>query len=140
VRIALIMVAGAAGAAARYGLTVAVQAWLAGAGSRSALGAFGPSFPLATLLINVLGTLLLSALTTLFLEGVVSAEARLALGTGFLGAFTTFSTFQLDLETLLARGEWGSAAAYLAGNLVVGFAAVFAGRALALALLGGAAR
>ena len=127
-----IMLAGALGTAARYGVNVAVAAWLAS--SVSTDNAVRP-FPLATLCVNVTGTLLLAIVTTLFLQKAVSAEWRLIVGTGFLGAFTTFSTFALESEELLAHADWKNAALYIGGNLIGGIIAIVAGRWLALRLL-----
>jgi len=130
------MLAGGLGVAARYGVTLSLQSWLSGLEGRFKwLGAAGSGFPLGTLVINVSGTLLLSMLVALALHGVVRPEWRLILGTGFLGAYTTFSTFEMEAEELLARGTYGLAALYILGNLVLGFAAVFVGRFLALRLI-----
>jgi CrcB protein len=126
------MLAGALGVLARYGLSVAIQEWIGNWGGRTFLGA---SFPLGTLLINVLGSLLLSFLAALVLAGTVRPEWRLILGTGFLGAFTTFSTFELESEHLMAWGQWKAASVYIAGNLLLGFGAIFLGRYLAARVL-----
>ena len=115
-------IAGACGTLARYGLGLLIQSWLARAGS---------SFPLGTLAINVLGSFVLAYVTSLALAGRVSPELRLAIGTGFCGAFTTFSTFELEAHGLISRGATLEAALYLAGNLALGFLAILAGRALA---------
>ncbi len=131
-----LMLAGALGALSRYGLTQ----WIGALQQRGTLAFLvamtGPTFPLATLLINVLGTFVLSALTTLVLHGLVRPEWRLILGTGFLGAFTTFSTFGVEAEALISKagvdGKWWPTALYVLGNLLLGFAAVMAGRALVL--------
>ena len=92
-------------------------------------------FPLGTLFINVAGCLLLSLVTTLALQRAVAPELRLMLGTGFCGAFTTFSTFELEADELLRRAPtlafW-----YVGGNLLLGFAAIWAGRWLALQIGG----
>jgi CrcB protein len=131
------MIAGALGAATRYGLTVGIQSWLGGRGSRFFIAtALGVTFPLGTLLINVSGALLLSFLTTLAIHEVIKPDLRLILGTGFLGAYTTFSTFELESEGLLSHGEWLAASTYILGNLVLGFLAILIGRALALRLIG----
>lgn len=111
--------AGATGTLARYGLGLLIAGWMRGLGS---------SFPLGTLLINVLGSFVLSCVTTLALNGRVSPDLRLAIGTGFCGAFTTFSTFELEAHGLISRGANLEAGLYLLGNLVLGFAAVLLGR------------
>ena len=129
-----IMLAGALGTGARYGMNVAVANWFSS-------GRFANSarpFPLATLLVNLIGTLLLAILTTLFLQKTISNEWRLVLGTGFLGAFTTFSTFALESEELLSHADWKSAALYIGGNLAGGLLAVLLGRWLALRFLNAA--
>jgi len=132
-----LMGAGALGTAARYGLTVGIQAWLAGRGSRTFVAQWlGGAFPLGTLVINVVGTLLLSVVVTLAAEKSIHPDLRLILGTGFLGAFTTFSAFELEAEGLLSQGAGTAAAFYILGNLLLGFIAIFAGRALALRLIG----
>jgi len=133
----LLMLAGALGAAARYGLTLAIQGWLSHRGSRTFFSAtLGTSFPLSTLIINVSGSLLLSFLATLIAHKAARPELGLILGTGFLGAFTTFSTFELESEKLISNGQWLPASVYILGNLVLGFMAIFIGRAIALRLLG----
>ena len=124
-----VMVGGALGAAVRYLSTVWVQGALRGSAA---------TFPFATLLVNVVGCFLLAFLTEVGLRGMVSPTLRLALGTGFLGALTTFSTFEVEGHTLLHAGEIGRAAVYLLGNLLLGYAAVLLGRALALRLAGAA--
>ena len=121
----LMMLAGALGTGARYGLTLWIQ--------------HGPGaifdFPLGTLVINVCGCLLLSLLTTLALQRAVPADLRMILGTGFCGAFTTFSTFELEADELLRRAP-NLAFWYVGGNLILGFAAIWAGRWLALQIAG----
>ena len=118
------MLAGALGTGARYGLTLWIQN---GAGARF-------DFPMGTLVINVAGCLLLSAMTTVALQRA-APDIRLIVGTGFCGAFTTFSTFELEADELLRRAPhlafW-----YVGGNLVLGFVAIWAGRWLALQMLG----
>lgn len=131
------MLAGALGVAARYGLTLWIQSWLEKRAMPSAaLAVSGGVFPLGTLVINVLGSLLLAFVTTLVAHEYIKPEWRLILGTGFLGAFTTFSTFELEGEELLARGANGAAALYIGGNLVLGFGAILLGRWAALRLIG----
>lgn len=115
-----IMLGGALGSLLRYLTGLWLQGMLAG----TALA----SFPAATLCVNVAGSFLLSLLTTLGLQGVVPPAARLAIGTGFVGALTTFSTFELESELLLREGETSRALVYFASNLLLGYLAILLGR------------
>ncbi len=119
------MVFGALGTLARYGVNQWLQAWFPRAAA---------TFPWATLSVNVAGSFVLSVIVFLVLEGRVSQDMRIALGTGFCGAFTTYSTFALETDALIARGAWLEAGLYVMGNLVLGFAAVLLGRFVAQAL------
>jgi CrcB protein len=137
-KIIWMMIAGGLGAGARYAMTLGIQNWLAGAGARGWLGHFlGTTFPLGTLMINVLGAFLLAVVTVLALQEAVPPELRLIVGTGFIGAFTTFSTFELEAHGLLSGGQWAQASIYILGNLLLGFVAVILGSMLALRLTGG---
>jgi fluoride exporter len=128
VKVLGIMVGGAMGATARYYLTL----WIQGGLRNGALA----GFPLATLSVNVVGSFLFAFLTEFGLRGAVSPQMRLALGTGFIGALTTFSTFEVETDALLTGGRFTWAAAYVLGNLVLGFVAVLVGRALAARIAG----
>ena len=110
-RIVLIAVAGAAGALTRYGVGSAV-------GVRT--------FPWSTLAINVVGSFLLGFLLQAA-PGRLSDDVRVALGVGFLGAFTTFSTFSYETVTMLRDGRAGAAAAYVLASLLLGVGAAAAG-------------
>ncbi len=112
------MLAGGFGTLARYGLGLVFKNWLAISGS---------SFPLGTLVINVLGSFILSFVTALALQNRVSEDWRLLIGTGFCGAFTTFSTFELETHALFSKGANLEMLMYLFGNLILGFLAVFLG-------------
>lgn len=112
------MLAGGFGTLARYGLGMAFKNWLAVSGS---------SFPLGTLVINVLGSFMLSLITALALQNRVSDDWRLLIGTGFCGAFTTFSTFELEAQTLYQKGANLEMLLYVFGNLMLGFLAVLLG-------------
>lgn len=99
----------------------------------------GGRFPLGTFAINVSGSLLLG-----LLGGVLAARLvphgdhlRLALGVGFLGAYTTFSTFEFETHALLEDGAWWSASAYAGASVVVGLLAVRLGTVLAKSWCGG---
>lgn len=121
------MFGGALGALLRHLMNSAFQ-------SQALLG--GGGFPLGILVINVLGSFLLAVVTTLSLQGVVSESARQAIGTGFVGAFTTFSTFEWDTDQLIRKGQLVHAALYVLGNLILGFVAVQLGRYVANRLIG----
>jgi CrcB protein len=78
-----------------------------GAVSRYLISGFfvGYSFPLGTLLVNLIGSFLMGTLFALSRKVDIDEPLRLALTTGFLGALTTFSTFSLETLNLLQRGE-----------------------------------
>lgn len=96
----------------------------------------GTAFPWATLTVNILGSFLMGVLIELLVLRFGGSPAmRTLLGTGFLGGFTTFSAFSLDVFVLLDRKETGVAALYVAGSVVVGFAALYAGIMLVRAVL-----
>ncbi|MGV2184002.1 fluoride efflux transporter CrcB [Rhizobium rhizogenes] len=92
---------------------------------------FGMAFPYGTLAVNVAGSFLMGVLAEYFaFRNGVSQEIRLFLTTGILGGFTTFSTFSLDTISLGERGQWVTAAAYVAVSLVFSLAGLFAGLAI----------
>ncbi|MCA9621308.1 MAG: fluoride efflux transporter CrcB [Myxococcales bacterium] len=111
----LIALGGAAGAVSRYGVTE----W-----ARSRLG---EQFPYGTLAVNVVGSLLLGLLLGLSLRHVAGRMARAGLGTGFLGALTTFSTFSNETLLLAQQGKAGQAALNVGLSLALGLAAAMLG-------------
>jgi CrcB protein len=120
-KLLFIALGGAAGSVARY--LVAVQ------GQRLSQS----MFPVGTLTVNVLGCLLIGLLGTLFAGPViVREEYRFALLVGFLGGFTTFSTFGLETFSLVSDREWWLASMNVLGSNVLGLAAVWVGNRLAL--------
>jgi fluoride exporter len=126
--VAAVALGGALGALARWGIGLA---WPTPHGG----------FPTATLLINVVGCLLMGVLV------VHVAEVREAhplvrpfLGVGVLGGFTTFSTFAVDSQQLLAGGHLGTALGYLAATVLGSVGAAALGLALARATTRGAHR
>jgi CrcB protein len=111
------------GAVARYALGVWIgQKW-------------GRLFPLGTLSINVSGSFLIGLLMSLFTERfLVNPQWRLFLVVGFLGAYTTFSTFEYETGGLLRDGEWNLAVMNVALSVGAGFAALKIGEYIAKTL------
>ncbi len=88
--------------------------------------------PLNTLFINVTGCFLLAFILTVAFEiWKFGAEIRLGIGTGFLGAYTTFSTLCRETSELLFRGYYFSAISYITISVFLGLAAVYFGVVLA---------
>jgi fluoride exporter len=111
-----IAIFGIFGCWARYGMTNLVQA------------VYGRDFPYATLSINVGGSFLMGFLFIETLERLtVSPELRTGILTGFLGGYTTFSTFEMEMLLLVEQGAAVKAILYLALSVGLGFAAAFFG-------------
>ena len=97
----------------------------------------GLAFPWGTMAVNVVGSFVLGALVeTMALVWSPGAELRAFLVVGILGAFTTFSTFSLDVVTLYERGAFMEAGFYVIASMVVSIAALFAGSAIARGVIG----
>lgn len=111
---------GAFGAVARYLVNI------------SPLSKVFEKFPLPTFFINLSGSFLIGFLLILFTDKIgVSENFRMAVLVGVLGAFTTFSTFELELYGLIKDGAYLVAFGYLFLSVLVGFAGVVAGITLA---------
>ena len=124
-RVILIGLAGLAGTLCRY--------WLSGVLARR----YGETFPAGTLAVNVAGCFLIGFLFYMFQERyVVGQTARSVVLVGFLGGFTTFSSYGLQTFTLLRDGEFAYAAANVFASNLLGLLMVWGGYALAK-LLGG---
>jgi CrcB protein len=116
----LIAVFGTLGCLARYGMTNLVQT------------IYGRDFPYATLSINVGGSFLMGFLFIETLERLtVSPELRTGILTGFIGGYTTFSTFEMELLLLVEQGSSFKAILYLALSITLGFMAAFGGAYIA---------
>ena len=114
----LVFLGGGLGAAARHGVNLAAARLI------------GITFPWGTLTVNIVGSLLMGLIAgwlALRAGAGWSQHLRLFLTTGFLGGFTTFSAFSLDVALLLERGAHGTAALYVAASVAFAVAALFAG-------------
>lgn len=122
--VGLVFLGGAAGTTARHFLSLAIPDW--------------HSFPVATFGINITGAFLLG----LVLESLVRSgpdeghrrTLRLLIGTGFMGGYTTYSSFAVGTDGLIAAGHIPESALYGLGSIVVGAAASIAGIVLGAAL------
>ncbi len=110
----LVGLGGALGSLARYGVT------------RLSYRLWGAAFPWGTIMVNVSGAFLLGFVATyLFSRFSFMAEAlRLSLAIGFLGAYTTFSTFEWESHQLFQTGNWWAACANLIGSVAAGLVAI----------------
>lgn len=108
-----------------------------GANARYLLGnwitaRYGTSFPYGTMVINVSGSFVIGFFLVLITERfVVHPNWQLFFAVGFLGAYTTFSTFSFESAALIQDGSWLLALANMIGSVVLGLVAVLAGMALA---------
>jgi CrcB protein len=106
---------GALGSIARYAVGIYAGRWL------------GTSFPWGTLIINISGSFLIGAFAEAFaLRWDTGQAARVFLVVGICGGYTTFSTFSLDVVTLLGRGELVAALSYAVASVVLSVAALYA--------------
>jgi len=115
----LLAAAGAVGTIARYGIGGLVQ------------DIAGGSFPWGTLVINVSGCFLFGLVWTLGEDRMIlSGDLRAVILIGFMGAYTTFSTFAFETGAFLRDSQWLMAFANLAGQNIIGIAALILGMAL----------
>ncbi|MBP1743057.1 MAG: chromosome condensation protein CrcB [Firmicutes bacterium] len=111
-----IMIGGALGAMLRLAI------------KNMSIGQHSGVFPLNTLLINISGSFILALFLTMALEVFeFDADVRLGISTGFLGAYTTFSTLCSESVKLLDGGQYIAAAAYLAASAFLGLGAAYLG-------------
>ncbi len=119
-KLLLIGLAGAVGTLARYGLSGFVQRFAGGA------------LPWGTLVVNVAGCFIAGLIWALIENRItVSGETKAIILIGFIGAFTTFSTFVLETGELMRDAEWFRAFGNFALQNIVGVLALFAGIAIA---------
>jgi CrcB protein len=116
----LIVLCGGVGSLARYLVGMGVTARL------------GPRFPWGTLAVNVTGSFLIGLIMTVLTERVaVSPNWRFALVVGFLGGYTTFSSFEWETFAAMREGGFWIGAINVAGSVTLGYAAVWLGASLA---------
>ena len=120
--IALLLLGGAVGATARYLADGFVQSRSQGV------------FPWGTFTINVTGSFVLGVVTGAALYHGLGPLPKTAIGTGFCGGYTTFSTFSYETLRLLEEGSFGAASLNAAASVVVGLAAAGLGIALLAAI------
>ncbi|MDQ3798284.1 MAG: fluoride efflux transporter CrcB [Acidobacteriota bacterium] len=114
-RILSVAIGGACGALARYALNLLLAKTFS-------------HFPFATFFINVTGAFLIGFLLVFFADKFTAAEnLRLAVIVGFLGAYTTFSTFEMEIFELVREREFATAFLYLFSSVLIGFAGVAGG-------------
>lgn len=118
-----IMGAGALGSGARY----LVGLW--------AVERLGAAFPYGTLIVNVAGSFALGMVAHLATASAWSPELRAAIAIGFLGGFTTYSSFNQETLTLLGNGATGIASMNIAITLTAGLAAGWLGLLVARQLV-----
>jgi CrcB protein len=91
---------------------------------------FLSTFPYGTLVVNIAGCFLIGIVYALSEKGNVNAEWRLFLITGFLGGFTTFSSFSNETVSMLRDAQYWQALSYIGISIIVGLAATFGGISL----------
>jgi CrcB protein len=114
----LVFIGGGFGSMARHGVNLGTARFFSG------------GFPLATFIVNIAGSFLMGLLAAWFAfraDMAGSQHFRLLLTTGFLGGFTTFSTFSLDAAFLIERDAYVTAGIYLVLSVLLGVLGLFAG-------------
>ena len=123
-RFLLIALGGSLGALARYGASFWVQERVAGA------------FPYGTFIVNISGCLIMGLVMTRLNEGAeVSVNWRFLIPVGFIGAYTTFSSFEFEMFRLAEQGASLVGLAYMVSSLVLGYLALWLGVIMARAFL-----
>jgi fluoride exporter len=111
-------VGGGFGALARFALSGLTTTWA------------GEGYPWGTFFVNLSGSMLLGLVVGTLVDRKASGSAKAFLTAGFCGGFTTFSTYDYELITLLSAGQHTAAAAYLVGSVTLCIAGAWAGLAL----------
>lgn len=107
---------GAFGAVTRYGVNIGMARLL------------GTDFPWGTITVNILGSFIMGIIISVFAHFWQPPESlKIFIVTGFLGAFTTFSTFSLDFSSLCEGGRFDTALIYAVASVLISIGALFAG-------------
>jgi CrcB protein len=122
VKVLAVTIGGSLGVNARYWLGAWLSRWTS------------PQFPWATFTINISGSFAIGLLAVLLARWLPHPNIRLAVIVGFLGGYTTFSSYSYETFTLAERGEVVLALGYSLGSVVLGLAAVALGVAVARTL------
>lgn len=109
-----VLIGGALGSLARYTVSSSIAARFGG-------------FPYGTLAVNLIGGALMGVLAGLMLKGQAGEGARLFVGVGLLGGFTTFSAFSLDCWKLIESGQYGLSFVYMAASVLGALGALMLG-------------
>lgn len=118
-KVLALSVGGVLGVNARYWLGHWMNRWAS------------PTFPWATLTINVTGSFAIGFLAVALARPLPNSNLRLLLVTGLLGGYTTFSAFSLETLSMWERGDRRNAVAYVLGSLIAGLLAVVMGAGIA---------
>ncbi len=119
----MVGIGGFLGAIARYAIGIYIG------------GRFGVRFPLGTFIINVSGSFLVGLILALLARTTASAYWRYLIPIGFIGAYTTFSTFEYETLRAIQDGQLMTGLLNVALSLVLGFIAVWAGAAIGRVLV-----
>jgi CrcB protein len=111
----MVAIGGALGAIARYQLAAIVQ-------ERVPIG-----FPWGTFVVNITGCFIMGIASTLLTDRIASANLRFLIPIGFIGAYTTFSTFELETFRAVSDGAWMIGALNVAGSVTLGYLALWSG-------------
>ena len=112
----MIALGGALGAIARYQVAAMIQARIPA------------GFPWGTFVVNISGCLVMGVVTVLLTERLVThPNWRFLIPIGFVGAYTTFSTFELETFRAITEGSWLIGAANVIGSVLAGYAALWLG-------------
>jgi CrcB protein len=121
-KVLALTIGGSLGVNARYWLGAWMSRWTS------------PQFPWATFTINISGSFAIGFLTMLLARWLPHPTLRQAVVVGFLGGYTTFSSYSYETLTLAERGELIRAAGYAVGSVVLGLVAVVSGVVLGRAV------